>query len=395
MPPRTQPSIKKQVYDRIALLGTASKADLLKFFDLTGSSMTRLLEDMVEQGMIIVSGLGNSTGGRKPLLFRTNPTYRYILGLEISRLHSTLGLYDMHLTPLSQSHWTMDSRMTPDRLVRHVAEESGNMLARYGLHASQVLGIGIGAVGPLDRNNGVMLQPEFFPSAAWKDVPIRSMLEERLKLPAALDNGANTALLAEHWALGSGEIEHMLYVHAGVNLRFAALSGGRIIRGAIDTENAIGQMVVQAGGPRLRQQGNYGSLEAYVSLPALEDRVRAQLSLGRPSVLGPLDPETISYGDLAEALRRDDPLVREVFSEAAAYLGLGLANLINTLYPQYVILGGPLVNIHPLVSETAIQAAGVNTRNSSGYQPCYSLGKLKDDAVAAGAALMLLQEWEG
>lgn len=113
MLPHPNSSIKKQVYDRISYLGTASKADLLNDFALTSSSMTRLLDDMSSQGLIIASGLGTSKGGRKPILFQCNPAYRYLFGLEISRIHSSLGLYDMHFNLLSMTRWIMDDRMTP------------------------------------------------------------------------------------------------------------------------------------------------------------------------------------------------------------------------------------------------------------------------------------------
>jgi len=392
---RSHSSIHKQIYDRIAYLGTVSKADLLEYFTITSSSMTRILEDMLDQKKIVVSGLGSSTGGRKPILFQTNPSYGYLLGLDISRISSSLGLYDLHLQPLALSRWKMDRDLTPERFVELVAQETQAMLEKHQIAAEQVLGLGIGAVGPLDPKQGIILQPDFFPSEAWNNVPICRMLEEQLHIKAQLDNGANTALLAEHWALRDDTCEHMLYVHSGVNIRSAIMSGGKILRGAADTEGAIGQMIIQTGGKRLRDKGNYGALEAYVSVPSLEERVSAQLKIGRESVLSGLPPEQIHFAALAEALEQNDALVKELFTETASYLGIGLANLINTVHPEYVILGGALVNAHPLVYETAIQIARKNIYHYPEYDPVFSQGELRDEGVVTGAALMILQEWDG
>lgn len=391
----SNPSIKKQVFDRISRLGTVSKADLLSDFPLTSSSMTRLLEDMTSQGLIVVSGLGSSTGGRKPILFQTNPKYRYLFGLEISRLYSALGLYDLHLNPLSSFRWQMDVTMTPELLADHVAKFARGFLAEHGLSSADVLGMGIGAVGPLDQRKGIILEPEFFPASSWKNVPICEMLTERLGFPARLDNGANTALIGEHWALRTQNIQHALYVHSGVNIRSAAMSGGQILRGAVDTEGAIGQMIIQANGPRLREKGNYGALEAFVSVPALEERVRTQLKIGRSSLLSGISPDQVNFATLIDALKQDDPLVKEQFSETAAYLGIGLANLINALHPEYVILGGPLVGAHSLVFDTALEIAKKNTYHYPEYSPVFTQGVLLDEAVATGAAVMMLQEWDG
>ncbi|WP_059053983.1 ROK family protein [Paenibacillus senegalimassiliensis] len=389
------PPLKKQVYAHISYLGTASKADLLQDFPITSSSMTRLLEEMTSQGLILVSGLGDSTGGRKPLLFQTNPTYRYVFGLEISRIYSTLGLYDMHLNTLSLTRWSMDEQMTPERLVSLVAQGAQQFLDQHGISTEAVLGIGIGAVGPLNQKTGIILEPEWFPAPLWKNIPICSMLESLLHIPAKLDNGANTALIGEHWALRDNHIQHALYVHAGVSIRSAAMSGGQVLRGAADTEGAVGQMIIQANGPRLRESGNYGALEAFVSVPALEDRVRTQLKIGRESLLSGMPPEQVNFTTLVDVLNQGDALVKEQFTETAAYLGIGLSNLINALHPEYVILGGPLVTAHPVVFDTVLEIAKKNTYHYPEYNPVFTQGALTDEAVATGAAVMVIQQWTG
>ncbi|RCX21655.1 putative NBD/HSP70 family sugar kinase [Fontibacillus phaseoli] len=395
MMPHSNSSIKKQVYDRISYLGTVSKADLLNDFSLTSSSMTRLLDEMSSQGLIIVSGLGSSTGGRKPILFQTNPKYRYIFGLEISRIYSTLGLYDMHLNALSLTRWKMDVNMTPELLVDHVTKGARGFLSEHGILSGDVLGIGIGAVGPLDQKKGIILEPELFPAPSWTNVPICEMLEESLGIPAKLDNGANTALIGEHWVLRTENIQHALYVHAGVTIRSAMMSSGQILRGAVDTEGAVGQMIIQTDGPRLRGKGNYGALEAFVSMPSLEERVRTQLKIGRNSLLSGHSPDQVNFATLVDALSQGDPLVTEQFKETAAYLGIGLANLINALHPEYVILGGPLVSAHQLVFDISLEIAKKNTYHYPEYSPVFTQGVLTDEAVATGAAIMMLQEWEG
>ncbi|NGZ73785.1 ROK family protein [Saccharibacillus alkalitolerans] len=391
---RTQFSIKKEVYRRILHLGTVSKADLMKDFPITSSSMTRLLDEMTNQGMIRISGLGSSTGGRKPILFQTNPFYRYILGLEISRIYSTMGLYDMHLNLLESKRWKMDQRMTPENLVESVGQEATQWLDEKNLTTKDILGMGVGAVGPLDRSRGIIKRAEFFQASGWSGVPIRELLEKRLNVPVRIDNGSNTALLAEHWAMRGSEIRHLLYVHAGIGIRAAMMSDGRLIRGAVDPEDAVGQMVIDTGGPRLEERGNYGAWEAFVSVRALEKRVQAQLKLGRGGMLRDRNPEELRFADLTEALSAGDAFMREQFIESAAYLGIGLANLINILHPECIVLGGPLVEAGELVYETAIEIAQKNLSQTQDYSPLFSRTKLQGNAVAAGGAFMLMNELE-
>lgn len=221
------------------------------------------------------------------------------------------------------------------------------------------------------------------------------MLEKELNIPTKLDNGANTALLAEHWALRKETCEHMLYVHAGVNIRSSIMSGGQILRGVADTEGAIGQMIIQLGGRKLKDKGNYGSLEAYVSVPSLVERVQSQLKIGRDSTLSGFPPESINFTSLVIALKQNDTLVREVFLETASYLGVGLANLINTVHPEYVIISGAIVNADSVVYDTAIQVARKNIYHyPSCYDPIFTPGVLREEGVLTGAALQILQAWE-
>ncbi|MCQ4086205.1 ROK family protein [Saccharibacillus sp. JS10] len=388
---RPQASIRKQVYQRILELGTVSKADLMQEFPLTSSSMTRLLDDLVAQHIIQISGLGSSTGGRKPILFQTNPTYRYLLGLEISRIYSTLALYDMQLNLITSTRWHMDAQMTPQHFVERVGVETQRFLDNYSLQSDSLLGIGIGAVGPLNREAGLITQPEFFKAEGWDEVPICELLKQKLNIPAVLDNGSNTALLGENWALRGQNVQHLLYVHTGVGLRAAMMSEGRLIRGAADAE--IGQMIIAKGGTNFEDHGNHGAWETFVSVRALQQRVRDLLKKGHASLLQHKQPEDLTFADLTEALHQGDALVNEQFIEAAAYLGLGLANLIHVLHPDNIVLGGPLIEAHPLVLETAIFTAMQNINTGRSYTPTFSVAKLGEHAVAAGAALMLLQEW--
>ncbi|MDP4098140.1 ROK family protein [Paenibacillus sp. P96] len=387
-------NIRKAVYERIAQQDDISKAELMAKFTLTGSSLTRLLEELVGEGWISESGLGQSTGGRRPILYQINPAHRYIFGLEISRLYSSLGLFDMKLNALSHTRWTMDETMTPERLIQYVQEQVEVMLEARHVPKEQVLGIGIGAVGPLDRNQGVILNPLYFPADGWSNVPICRLIEEKTGIPAQLDNGANAALAGEHWALRGENIQHMLYVHAGTGLRSAMMSGGQLVYGAVDMEGSIGQMIIQADGPRLHGTGNYGALEAFASVQALEQQVRTQVKMGRNQLKGAenIQPEAIHFGMLTEALHNDELFVHELFSQSAAYMGIGLANLINILHPELIVLGGALINAHGSYYDTAVSVAQKNIYYYPEYQPVFSKGMLQENAVAVGAAVLVLKQ---
>ena len=390
------PSSKKLIYSLIAEKGTAAKADLLAHTSLTSSTLTRLLDEMLAEGLIQAADLGPSRGGRRPILYQINADYGYIFGLEVSRIHSSLGLFDMQLNPKSLIHWRMDEAMTPERFLEYTVRQMRIFLRDHGIAQEKVIGVGIGAVGPLDRSTGTILDPLYFPSKGWKDVPICEMLHKETGWAATLENGANTALIGEQWALRHEHIQHALYVHAGVSLRSAMMSHGQIVHGTMDMEGSIGQMIIQTDGPRLNSTGNYGALEAYASIEALEKQARAQAKMGRSPILHQkeIQPEKINFDLLLQAQKAGDPFAQELFSQSAAYFGIGLANLINMFHPEKVILGGTLINSSQMYYETATEIAIKNAYYYPKYVPQFSKGQLKEAAVVTGAALNVWKAME-
>ncbi|MCK9862749.1 ROK family transcriptional regulator [Paenibacillus sp. ATY16] len=386
---RSVPSHKQLIYDYIANLGPIAKAELLEAHDITSSTMTRLLDDMAKEGLILVTGLGPSKGGRKPLLYQINPDYGYIFGLEISRFTSTLGLFDMNMNQKSVVRWRMDETMTPERLVAHTVGMMLAFMKDHALSQSRILGLGIGAVGPLDRSSGVIINPQYFPAKGWEQVPICAMFEKAAGLPTLLENGANTALVGEHWSMRQDNVEHALYVSAGISLRSAMMSHGQIVYGKVDMEGSIGQMIIDVDGPRLEESGNYGSLETFASVQALERQVRTRLKVGGGLLLNNVAPEKVNLDTITEGLNAGDPFIREIFRQSASYFGVGLANLINTFHPELIILGGALISANPMYYRVATEVAVKKTYYGEAYIPQFSMGRLKEDAVVTGAALMV------
>lgn len=389
-------SNKKLIYSWIAEHGPISKAELLDAFSLTSSTLTRMLEEMTSEGLIQAASLGASSGGRRPILYQIEPDYKYIFGLEISRFSSTLGLFDMAMNPKSVMRWRMDESMTPERFVEFAAGHMRSFLKDHQLEPSQILGIGIGAVGPVDRNKGTILDPLYFPASGWRNIPICQQLENATGWKAYLENGVNAALIGEAWAMRDQGIQHALYVHAGVSLRSAIMSQGQIVHGTVDTEGSIGQMIVHMDGQRLAPIGNYGALEAYASIQALERTARSQAKAGRAlgPLLSPLSPDRIQFEHLLKALDAEDPFAREIFEQSAVYFGIGLANLINMFHPEIVILGGTLVNYNSLYFDTATHIARKNTFYYPRYEPVFSKGNLKEDAVITGCALNVCRAFQ-
>jgi predicted NBD/HSP70 family sugar kinase len=386
----------KLLYALIRKHGTVSKQMLQEQSGMKGSTLTRLLEDLTNEHWIEEVGFGESTGGRRPILYRIRADRGFVFGLDISRIHSRLALCDLQFRRMDSRVWRMMAGSTPDVLIEHMTEAMEHMLGMHGIPKDRLLGVGVGGVGPLDRLKGMITNPLYFPSTGWANVPICRMISDRMDVPCSLDNGANAALLGEYWTDAPNERgEHVLYIHGGISLRSAMLSNGKLVYGAVDMEGAVGQMVIQTDGiPHREPDGNYGCLESYASIYALEQLAECRLKQGRESTLRALveRPEQLQFHHLVEAVRGNDLLANELFTQSATYFGIGLANMLNMLHPEKVILGGPMFNTQDVYFETATKVAIRNTYYYPAYQVVFSRGKLGEEALAVGAAIMAAEQ---
>ena len=203
--------------------------------------------------------------------------------------------------------------------------------------------IGIGAPGPLDPETGVVI---FAPNLGWKDVPLKTELEERIGIPTFVDNDVNVGTLGEHtYGAGRG-VDNVVGIFVGTGIGGGIILNGELFHGASKTAGEIGHIIVQEGGPKCGC-GNRGCLEALASRTAMTKQLRnGILKKGKKSVITKLtdgDLQQIRSGTLAKALRSKDKLTQNVFRKATKYLGVGIGSIVNFLNPDMIVLGGGVV----------------------------------------------------
>ena len=212
--------------------------------------------------------------------------------------------------------------------------ESGNASRR------DFLGIGIGAPGPLDREKGVVLVA---PNLGWKDFPLRDRIQDKLNLPATLDNDANCATFGEWWQGAARGGKNVVGLTIGTGIGGGLILDGALYHGSSDMAGEVGHTTIDLNG-RHCKCGNYGCLEAYASAPAIATRAREVLvreeseSTIPAMVNGKFDDITAQI--VYDAAKQGDPVASEIVRDTARYLGAGVANLLNIFNPDTVVIAG-------------------------------------------------------
>ncbi|MEZ4456166.1 MAG: ROK family protein [Gemmatimonadales bacterium] len=266
---------------------------------------------------------------------------RYVLGIDIGGTNLVCAAVseDGRTVRGLRKQPTVSSAGADSVIDRIVAMAEATILAtRAEDPDAEIRGVGIGSPGPLDRRSGVVI---LTPNLGWVDMPVRDRIADRLGLPGALDNDANCAMAGEWWVGAAAGARHAVTFTLGTGIGGGLVVDGRLVHGASDVAAEIGHITIETNGRRCGC-GNDGSLEAYASGPAIARRAAELIAAGAESSLGRKGESLagVTAETVYAAAAAGDQLAHEVVQDTAKYLGVGVANLINILNPEVVVICG-------------------------------------------------------
>lgn len=237
-----------------------------------------------------------------------------------------------------------------EAVIQRIALSVQEAIENAGLKPEQVCGVAVGTPGPLDIGRGFVYQA---PNLGWKDVPLKKLLEEELGLSVHLENDANAAALgANRFGAGAGS-KDMIYITVSTGIGGGLILNGNIYHGTGDGAGEIGHMTIDPSGPRC-SCGKRGCWEAIASGTALIRKAAEALESGEDSVLREWlnEGRELDGALIAAAARQEDRLALNLYHQEGFYLGIGLANLINLLNPEVIVMGGGVTNAWELFAES-------------------------------------------
>ena len=275
----------------------------------------------------------------------TTARQQYIIGVDLGGTNIVAGAMTVdgshHLAMRSiPTNSAAGDEAVAERIVGLVEGVFLDAISETGATRNDFIGIGVGAPGPLDREHGIVLVA---PNLGWKDFPLRDRIQSRLRLPTTLDNDANCATFGEWWQGAARGGRNVIGLTIGTGIGGGLILEGALFHGASDMAGEIGHTTIDLNG-RHCKCGNYGCLEAYASGPAIATRAREVLvreetaSLLPSMVGGKLD--SITAETVYKAAQQGDAVASEIVRDTARYLGAGIANLLNILNADVVVVAG-------------------------------------------------------
>ncbi len=363
-----------------------SRADLARETGLSRATVSDIVSGFVDAGLLEDTedaAPRSSSGGRPPTVLRFVDDGRHILGIELGASHLAVVRTNLRGRILQRVTQEFDVAGDPEGTLRAMTD-----LALACLPSdTTVIGVGLALPTPLRQGEGARLSPRLFPR--WEGIDVALLLQASLGIRVHADNDANLGALAEHWWGAGRGVGDLAYIKVATGVGAGILIGGEIHRGAGGIAGEIGHTSIDPSGARCRC-GLTGCLEAMVGTSYLLARAEASLAGAHERPMWATPHPTTEQ--LIRAAKAGDDVATALVRDAGRQLGVAVANLLNLVNPARVILGGRLTDAgEPLV--TALEGS-VRERalwsSVDGYD--VRIGALGDDAVALGAATLLLRE---
>lgn len=373
---------RTSVLTRLYLHGPASRYDLMRATGLSSATVSNVVTDLVADGLVAEAGLLDSDGGRPRTLLEVRPGYAQVVGVDIGETHVQVGLFDWTLETLATATYPMDEGSAqPAILAGLVTAGIEEVTAKAGADPAALLGVGVGVPGAVLPDGLVHA-----PTLGWSGVPFDALLRPHIAAPLHLDNCARTLGQAEMWRGAGRGAQRAIVALLAVGVGAAVATGTP--GGVTSTTSEWGHTVVEAGGALCRC-GSHGCLEAYVGADAILEHFQ-QLP-GAGELLPGAGTEARVAALVAAAARPG--AAAETVRWTAEYLGIGIANLINLLSPDRVILSGWVsAAMGPSMLPAVRDAMGRHALDYMAAGTVLELGRLGPEAVALGAATLPVHE---
>ena len=353
-----------------------TRQDLSAATGLSAASVTNVIRELLNEGIVVEAGSVDSDGGRPRVMLEVNPDHGYVIGADIGETRVRVELFDLAMRERAKADFPLNPREHDvDVVVASVLSGLDSVLTESGIEPAAVLGVGVGIPGIVEQRPEALVHGQTY---GWEAVPIERLLRAGTDLPLHIENGAKTMGQAELWFGAGRGARNAVVALIGSGVGASLISGGSTYRGATSSAAEWGHTTVMVGGRKCRC-GSAGCLEAYVGAQAILERY------GRPTAGNDEESALAALVDAADT----EPLAAAILDETADYLGAGIGSLINLFNPERVILGGwaGLLlggRLLPRIRESARRHSLRHPFAATSLE----LGQLGPEAVALGAATL-------
>lgn len=367
--------------------GPISRSDIAKYADMTAPTVTNVTNRLLKSNMIIEYKMGKSSGGRRPILLKANPEILNVIVIYIGSNKLTGYLTDGNINIVERKEESLKGYLKNEiiKLLLKVIKDL------KGKATAEIPGIGVVLHGPVKSSEGISVMA---PNLGWRHVPVKYIVEEKFNIPTFVENDSRATALGEFYYGNARNKNSMVFLFVDYGIGSGIVLDEQLYRGVSDSAGEVGHTTIDINGPRC-SCGNYGCLEAMASERALVRNTAKSIKEGRPSKIVDIvegNLENISPEDIYKAAEIGDNLAKRELRKIARYLGIGVANILNTFNPEVVLIGGGITRAKPFIEDILKETTKERTLESCRNVSEIRFDTMGEEATVRGAADIVLTE---
>ena len=366
---------KQIVLNYVRVRSPISRAEIARETSLQRSTVSAIVDELQNEGLIEELGTGDSTGGRKPTLLQLRTGVPVAIGVDVTPRVTTVALADLAGTLLDTEKFPTSSDI--EYMNKQILEKVGKFVEMY---PNANLEVGISIPGIADPGSGTIV---YIPYFQWSNWNIGKQIEEKIGVPVVIDNDANAVAIAELW-FGDDEIRKtrnfvMILISEGIGT--GIIIDGEVYRGEYGAAGEFGHMYVGENAPVVCSCGRRDCWEAHASEKAILERYASGDANGAKG--------NIDIDHLIGLAMNGETRAVQTLRESAHYLGIGISNLIVGFSPQAVVVSGSIVRAWDVMKEDLQILAGRSIRDEL-KNPAIVRSTLGDNPTVLGSIALVL-----
>ncbi|MEI7475232.1 MAG: ROK family protein [bacterium] len=315
---------------------------------------------------------------------------KYRIGVDLGGTNVKIAIVDEKGHIAYSSSEPTRAEMGYKYTIQNIINLIKTSLKETDISKDAIGGIGVGCPGQIDSENGIVRLLPNIPG--WVNVPLTDIMEEEFGIKTCVDNDVRCATLGE-MAFGAGKgLKNIICITVGTGIGSGIVVNGKLARGASGTAGEIGHMMLQDHMGPICGCGNTGCLEALASGPTIVQMANEYLMSGKSTKFRELAVNTpISPRIVAEAAEMGDQVAKRIFEINGYWIGIGMANLVNILNPEAIIVGGGVAQAGDLLLEPIRKVIKERALSIPGEAVKVVAAELGESAGIIGASLLTLQ----
>lgn len=371
----------------------ASRVQIAELTGLSTTTITNIIDELLAMGLVTDDGVmgfsGRRKAGRPRSALNLVKNARYAIAVQFGVETYRIAIANLGAEILISNAYSFSRTASPRQTFEEIKQRIEEIIIKGNIERERIIGIGVGAAGLVNYLTGVST---FSYNLGWENLPIREWLSEHLEFPVIVDNNVKAMALGEAFFGAGRNVSSLVFVYGRAGVGSGIVIGNRLLRGADLGAGEIGHMIIMTHGGLKCRCGQMGCLETLVAEPALMQKAEAA-ALANPDGLlalklkiGGNRPSDLLF----QAAREGDPQAVEIVERASYYLGISLANIVNLLNPQMIVLGGLFIQGQDLILPVARKTLGETAIGGLGKKVDLRATSFGWQAGIVGAASLVL-----